>query len=112
MSAKSPQMNCAVHIRKPVKLVPNITVSTGCSVALVTYFQLLAGLVGPWMIGAIKKSSGSYVVPMSILAVVNTGAILYFAVLLKFLPVNKRPPDMRPVTEDEEALVAQGEEMS
>ena len=69
-----------------------------------------AGLVGPWMIGAIKKSSGNYAVPMTILAVVNTGAVLYFAVLLRFLPVRKRVPEMRPVSEDEEALVAGREE--
>lgn len=64
-----------------------------------------AGLVGPWMIGAIKKSSGNYVAPMTILAAVNGGAVLYFAILLKFLPIEKKPPEMRPVAEDEEALV-------
>ena len=71
-----------------------------------------AGLVGPWMIGAIKKSYGSYVVPMIILAIVNTGAVVYFAVLLRFLPVKKRPPDMAPLAEDQEALVPEGQEGS
>ena len=46
-----------------------------------------AGIVGPWMIGAVKSSYGSYVVPMLLLAVVNTCAVAYFAVLLLYLPL-------------------------
>ena len=73
---------------------------------------LRAGLVGPWMIGAIKKSYGSYVVPMIILAIVNTGAVVYFAVLLRFLPVKRKPPEMATLSEDQEALVREGREAS
>lgn len=67
--------------------------------------SVLAGLVGPWMIGAIKQKYGSYVVPMSILAAVNTGAVLYFAVLLRYLPVEKKAIERRAVSEDQVALV-------
>lgn len=48
-----------------------------------------AGIVGPWMIGAVKSSYGSYVVPMLLLAVVNSCAVAYFAVLLLYLPLKK-----------------------
>lgn len=64
------------------------------------------------MIGAIKKSYGSYVVPMIILAVVNTGAVLYFATLLRFLPARRKPPEMAPLSEDQEALVPERVETS
>ncbi len=61
------------------------------------------------MIGAIKQSYGSYVVPMIILAVVNTGAVVYFAALLRFLPLKRKPPEMSPLAEDQEALVPEGQ---
>ena len=41
------------------------------------------------MIGAVKSSYGSYVVPMLLLAVVNSCAVAYFAVLLLYLPLKK-----------------------
>ena len=64
------------------------------------------------MIGAIKQSYGSYVVPMIILAIVNTGAVVYFAVLLRFLPARRKPPEMASLSEDQEALVPDGQEAS
>lgn len=42
---------------------------------------------------------------MLILAIVNTGAVVYFAILLRFLPVTKKVPELKPASEDEEALV-------
>ena len=60
------------------------------------------------MIGYVKERYGSYVAPMSILAVVNTGAVAYFAVLLRFLPAKPRAD---PSLEEEAAqrLVNSGE---
>jgi len=52
------------------------------------------------MIGAVKERYGSYVAPMSILAVVNTGAVVYFAVLLRFLPA--KPVAAVPGPEEDE----------
>lgn len=44
------------------------------------------GVVGPYLIGAVKSKYGGYTVPMVIMAVINSLAVLYFAVLLRFLP--------------------------
>lgn len=62
-----------------------------------------AGIVGPTLIGGIKDKFGSFMAPMLILAVVNTCAVAYFAMLLLYLPV--KPEDAREmvaVSEDEE----------
>ncbi len=58
------------------------------------------------MIGVVKESYGSYVAPMSILAVVNTGAVAYFAVLLRFLPARKDVPGPDAQEEAAQRLVA------
>ena len=60
---------------------------------------LHAGIVGPWMIGVVKSAYGSYMEAMLILALVNSCAVAYFAVLLLYLPV-KRAVSLVP---DEEA---------
>ena len=82
-------------------------VTQACQVSIHTRIWN-AGIVGPWMIGYVKERYGSYVAPMSILAVVNTGAVVYFAVLLKFLPAKPRAD---PALEEEAAqrLVNSGE---
>lgn len=45
-----------------------------------------AGIVGPYLIGALKSKYGGYTVPMVIMTIVNVFAVLYFAVLLRYLP--------------------------
>jgi hypothetical protein len=57
------------------------------------------------MIGEVKKRSGSYVAPMLILAVVNTGAVLYFAVLLRYLPAKSKAAGPDPQEEAAQRLV-------
>lgn len=52
-------------------------------------FQCLAGLLGPWMIGVVKTKYGGYHVPMVILTVVNSLAVVYWAVLARFLPIKE-----------------------
>ncbi len=46
----------------------------------------VAGVVGPYLIGAVKTRYGGYTVPMVIMTAVNSLAVVYFAVLLRFLP--------------------------
>ena len=53
------------------------------------------------LIGQLKNSFGTFVMPMSILAIVNTCAVVYFAILLKYLPV-KSIPEVMPSLEEEE----------
>ncbi|BDA43829.1 Putative tartrate transporter [Coccomyxa sp. Obi] len=44
------------------------------------------GVVGPYLIGAVKTKYGGYTIPMVIMTAVNSLAVVYFAVLLRFLP--------------------------
>ena len=50
-----------------------------------------AGVVGPYLIGALKSKYGGYTVPMVIMTGVNVLAVVYFAVLLRFLPAKSSP---------------------
>ncbi len=50
------------------------------------YTPLAAGVVGPYLIGAVKTKYGGYTIPMVIMTAVNSLAVVYFAVLLRFLP--------------------------
>ena len=60
------------------------------------------------LIGQLKNSFGTFVMPMSILAIVNTCAVVYFAILLKYLPVKTIPEVMPSLDEeDDEDLEAQ-----
>lgn len=45
-----------------------------------------AGLVGPWMIGAVKTRYGGFTIPMVIMTVVNSVSVIYWGILTKFLP--------------------------
>lgn len=45
-----------------------------------------AGVVGPYLIGALKAKFGGYTVPMIFMTCVNSLAVVYFAILLPFLP--------------------------
>ena len=45
-----------------------------------------AGIVGPYMIGALKAKFQGYTVPMLVMTCVNSLAVVYFAILLPFLP--------------------------
>jgi hypothetical protein len=47
----------------------------------------LTGVVGPYLIGALKARFGGYTVPMIFMTCVNSLAVVYFAILLPFLPV-------------------------
>jgi hypothetical protein len=50
------------------------------------------GLLGPWMIGTLKTRFGGYTVPMIFMTCVNSLAVVYFAALLRFLPVKSGDP--------------------
>lgn len=52
---------------------------------------LHAGVVGPWMIGEAKTKFGGFTAPILIMAVLSFLGVLYFAVLLRLLPVKDRP---------------------
>ena len=45
------------------------------------------------MIGAVKAKYGGYTIPMIIMTAVNSLAVVYFAILLRFLPakIAKKP---------------------
>jgi len=54
--------------------------------------------VGPYLIGAVKSKYGGYTVPMVIMTVINILAVLYFAVLLRFLPAKAGGEDSGELT--------------
>lgn len=53
---------------------------------------MLAGVVGPWLIGTAKTAFGGFTAPVAILSGLSALGTCYFAVLLRFLPVKKREP--------------------
>ena len=64
------------------------------------------------MIGLFKEDSGQYTLPMTVLAAINTGAVIYFAALLRFLPAKKESDHTQvpgeDVEDDIEAAMASG----
>lgn len=50
------------------------------------------GLLGPWMIGTLKAKYGGYTIPMVFMTCVNSLAVVYFAILLRFLPIKSGDP--------------------
>lgn len=48
--------------------------------------MIIVGVVGPYLIGALKARFGGYTVPMIFMTCVNSLAVVYFATLLPFLP--------------------------
>lgn len=58
-----------------------------------------AGIVGPYLIGAVKARYGGYTIPMIIMTAVNSLAVVYFAILLHFLPAKKaKTPGEHPLS--------------
>ena len=51
-----------------------------------------AGVVGPYMIGALKAKFQGYTIPMLFMTCVNSLAVVYFAILLPFLPAKTGRP--------------------
>lgn len=54
---------------------------------------MIAGVLGPWLIGWSKTHFGGFTMPMLIMAVFSFFGVLYFAVLLRFLPAKERETD-------------------
>lgn len=52
-----------------------------------------AGILGPWLIGEAKTKFGGFTAPMLIMALLSFFGVLYFAVLLRFLPAKERESD-------------------
>ncbi|CAL5227240.1 g10165 [Coccomyxa viridis] len=54
--------------------------------AVANCISAYGGIVGPYMIGALKAKFQGYTVPMLVMTCVNSLAVVYFAILLPFLP--------------------------
>ncbi|CAK0757688.1 hypothetical protein CVIRNUC_002561 [Coccomyxa viridis] len=68
----------------PATYLHGPALSSGWAVA--NCISAYGGVVGPYLIGALKARFGGYTVPMIFMTCVNSLAVVYFAILLPFLP--------------------------
>ncbi|KAK9915973.1 hypothetical protein WJX75_006795 [Coccomyxa subellipsoidea] len=76
----------------PATYLSGPALSSGWAVA--NCISAYGGVVGPYLIGAVKAKYGGYTIPMIIMTAVNSLAVVYFAILLRFLSAKKaKKPD-------------------
>lgn len=75
----------------PATYLHGAALSSGWAVA--NCVSSYGGILGPWLIGEAKTKFGGFTAPMLIMALLSFFGVLYFAVLLRFLPAKEREGD-------------------